>query len=283
MNLRSLIVEIKALPQDDVQSTPPKWWARAVHACFLGAIRAEDASLAQKLHASSSLRPFTVSSLFGYSEKYGLDEHKDYSFRIASLNDEISEVLMRLKEGALAKGAKIELDHRSFEVVQSGFAKKAQSPPYLHFDWAKTSTYEAISAPYLSAKKKAPRKIGLELASPTTFKSKGMHQPLPLASQVFGSLLNRWNAFAPITFPEEVRRYADECLAVSRFNISSRVVHAKAGALRVGSVGKVSYTAIHYDPYWMSIIALLADYAIFSGIGSGINLGMGQARRVFLT
>ncbi len=283
MQLYSLVLAIQAeadsLP-DKAWGSPPKWWARAVHAFLLQAVHGYNPDLAEKLHADSTLRPFTVSSLYGYSAKYGIQPERVYSFRITTLNDELYRFLISAKEGALALGAKIELDRRFFIIKKRSFDDKNSDKETLRFDWAEKSSYEALSAPYLSARKKAPKRIQLNFLSPVAFKSAGKHLPIPLPSLVFGSLLNRWNAFAPLTFPDEVKRYAEECLVISRFSLSSRAIHTKAGAVRVGGVGKVSYTAVHYDPYWMSIVALLADYALFSGVGSGINLGMGQARRL---
>jgi CRISPR-associated endoribonuclease Cas6 len=104
--------------------------------------------------------------------------------------------------------------------------------------------------------------------------------PLPLPGLVFGSLLERWNAFAPIAFPPEARRYAEECLAVSRYELSSRPVPVKSRGLRVGGVGQVTYTALNYDRYWLSVLAVLAEFARYSGVGAGTTMGLGQCRRV---
>jgi CRISPR-associated endoribonuclease Cas6 len=45
-------------------------------------------------------------------------------------------------------------------------------------------------------------------------------------------------------------------------------------------VGKVTYSALNHDRYWLSLIHLLADFALFAGIGVSTALGMGQARKV---
>ena len=102
--------------------------------------------------------------------------------------------------------------------------------------------------------------------------------PIPLPELVFGSLLQRWNAYAPVVFPEEVQRYARECLGVSRYQLASRIVHVKGAGRRVGAVGVVTYTSLNYDRYWMSLIQTLAAFAVFSGVGAGTAMGLGQAR-----
>ena len=153
-----------------------------------------------------------------------------------------------------------------------GAGREAGSP------WAALSDYQTLSAPYLLAKIQAPRRVTLKFTSPTTFKSRGMHVPVPLPGLVFGSLLNRWNAFAPVVFPDEVRRYAEECLAISRYKLQSRSVPMKSSGLRMGGTGEVTYVTLNYDRYWMSIIQTLALFARFSGVGAGTTIGLGQCR-----
>jgi CRISPR-associated endoribonuclease Cas6 len=43
-------------------------------------------------------------------------------------------------------------------------------------------------------------------------------------------------------------------------------------------VGDVTYTSINYDRYWMSVMAVLARFALFSGVGASTTMGLGQAR-----
>jgi CRISPR-associated endoribonuclease Cas6 len=107
-----------------------------------------------------------------------------------------------------------------------------------------------------------------------------MHIPIPLPELVFGSLLERWNAIAPLAFPEEAKRYAAECLAISRYKLSTRAVPLKGGGLRVGAVGKISYISLNYDRYWMSVMATLAEFALFSGAGAGTAMGLGQCKKM---
>lgn len=146
--------------------------------------------------------------------------------------------------------------------------------------WAALHSYQALSAPYLLSRQEAPRRLTLQLASPTGFRSNGRQIPLPLPGLVFGSLLERWNAFAPIAFPPEARRYAEECLVINRFELRSHGIPTKGGGIRLGAVGVVSYSSLNYDRYWMSVCAILADFALFAGVGAGVSQGLGQCRRL---
>lgn len=38
--------------------------------------------------------------------------------------------------------------------------------------------------------------------------------------------------------------------------------------------------AVNHDRYWLSVINLLADFALFAGVGAGTSMGLGQCRRI---
>jgi CRISPR-associated endoribonuclease Cas6 len=123
-------------------------------------------------------------------------------------------------------------------------------------------------------------RILLKFVSPTAFKARGQNLPLPLPGSVFGSLLDKWNSFAPIAMPDEVRRFADECLAISQYAGRTRALRGKEGNVQIGFVGLVRFSATNRDRYWLSLINVLADFAWYAGIGRLSTQGMGQARRV---
>ena len=80
-----------------------------------------------------------------------------------------------------------------------------------------------------------------------------------------------------MSFPAELEQYATECLAISRFDLASRPVPIRNG-MRIGAVGRVTFTALNYDRYWMGVLHALAAYARYAGIGILTGTGMGQAR-----
>ena len=92
-----------------------------------------------------------------------------------------------------------------------------------------------------------PRRVGLRFASPTLFRSADKNVPLPLPGLVFGGLLDRWNAFAPIQVHPEVRRFAEECLAIGRYRLETVAVRfgeeGQHGAV-AGCVGRCSYAIL---------------------------------------
>jgi len=299
MPLLSLLLTLQPVETspNDPQRPLPLWWGRAVHALLLDVIRQADDRLAASMHDApqspitnhqsaienhqsaipNPLRPFTVSTLMGPSTRNGLDANASYHLRLTAFREDVVEHLLAAIQpgGMLSPGSLVELDYVGFQI-------QSADPPIEnpHSDWSAFTSYQDLSAPYLLAKTQAPRSITLKFTSPTVFKSGGMHVPIPLPSLVFGSLLEKWNAFAPIAFPPETKRYAGECLAISRYQLYTRPVPAKNHGLRVGGLGQITYVTLGYDRYWMSLIATLADFALFSGVGAGTTMGLGQGRRI---
>ncbi len=306
MDLLSLLLTLRPLSAPPADRPLPLWWGRAAHALLLDVVRQRDSVLAAALHENTQaeqaagenlVRPFTVSTLIGRAGDGGPLQQEQYTLRLTAFRADVADCLAgAAREGALTAGAVVELDYFPFrvEAVQPGdLTPKTDltpQPPSLQgkgekeggrgsgSPWEGCETYQTLSAPYLLAKNSAGRRIGLDFRSPTTFKSGGKHVPLPLPGLVFGSLLERWNACAPIAFPHELRRYAEECLALTQYKLSTRPVPAKSGSLRVGFVGEVSYTSLNYDRYWMSLLGVLAEFALYAGVGAGTSMGMGQCR-----
>jgi len=271
MDLISLLLTLRPLDSDRPAGSLPTWWGRAGQALALQVFDQLDPALAAALHDGSSLRPFTVSTLMGRMQEGRLDAEGSYALRFTGLTQPVSQLLARAAEpgGPLAPDATLHLDYQPFRVTA------VQSDGHV---WAGRAAYTELAAAILAGK--PPRQIGFLLASPTSFRSAGKQIPLPLPELVFGSLVDRWNAFAPLAFPAEVRRYAAECLAVARYSLRTRPVGSKDGGLRVGAAGQISYVTLNYDRYWMGVLAALADFARYSGIGGGAAMGLGQARRM---
>lgn len=269
-DLLSLVLTLRRAEGPKAAGAAPTWWGRAAHALLLRVLREADENLSSALHDDEGPRPFTVSSLLG-----PMPDHS-YMLRLTALRREVAEILLQAVEGGtLAPGCEVELDYQPFRVTAATWQDGAHP-------WAGVSTYADLAAARLVSGHAAPRQIVLQFTSPTTFKSQARHVPIPLPELVFGSLLERWNAFAPVAFPPEVRRYAAECLAVGRFHLSSRSIPLKEGGMRIGGVGRVTYVSLNYDRYWMSVMHTLAAYARFAGAGAGTTMGLGQCRQVDL-
>lgn len=267
MSLLSLVLTLRPRQAAEL----PSALGRAAHAALLAAIGRVNPALAQRLHEEAGPRPFTCSSLLGARQEGAVIPDLSYTLRYTALTAELADLLPGLFP---AGEAEVELERVAFTVEAA--ASAAEEHP-----WAGRTTYEALAARWLVRAELPEAHIHLHLASPTAFKVGGKAQPFPLPELVFGSLLEKWNAYAPLAFPEETRRFAAECLGVSRFELGTHAAPFKGeGVVKFGAVGTVTYAALNRDRYWLSVVHLLADFAQFAGVGTGTTMGMGQCRRV---
>ncbi len=261
------------------EATVPTNLGRATHAWFLGQVRAADPALAEALHSDQGQRPFTVSNLWelgrGGSPEASLSPERSYTLRTTTFSPALSKVVKEQVIPALP--ATVTLANTAFRVTAS------TTDPTEH-PWAAEATFEGLVQQFTLAAD-VPRLVGLRFASPTAFRVTGKKSvmPLPLPALVFGGLLDKWNTFSPIQVHPDVRRFAEECLAVSSFRLETRQVtfgeQGEKGALS-GFVGTCRYYVEVPDRYWMGLVHLLAGFALYAGVGLRTTMGLGQARRL---
>lgn len=127
-----------------------------------------------------------------------------------------------------------------------------------------TSSFETLS-------QVLPQKIiELQFLSPTSFKQGQRIQPFPLPELVFGSLLRRWNAFAPATL--ELPELEWQGLTCA-YELKTQALYLKGGA-EIGTVGWVRYEFPVFEQ--AKIATTLAHFAKFAGVGRKTGMGMGQ-------
>jgi CRISPR-associated endoribonuclease Cas6 len=251
----------------------PAHLGRANHAAVLRCIAAIDPVLAEQIHAGDGPKPLTCSGLWGgrrSGDRVMVQAGEDCAVRVTGLAAAVSQAL----EQALVKERPQTwtLDDHPF-VVTGAMCDAAEEP------WSGRTTYEELAAALLLQEARLPRQASLEFASPTAFKSAGMTVPVPLPGLVFGSLVERWNAFSPVTLSPEARRFGEEMVAISRYRLESVAVEQKNSGLRIGGVGRVTYAALGGDRYWLAVMQMLADFALYSGVGVLTTMGMGQCWR----
>ncbi len=244
--------------------------SRAAHAAVLRLIQAVDPALAARIHDDEGRKPLTVSNVWGLgnSPASAVDPTRDYYLRVTLLSDDLERIAADWTPDAI--GA-FDLDGLAWRVV-------ARAVTAADHPWAGQASYEQLATPLLSRAGQLPGAWTIQFASPTTFRQRGMNMPFPLPELVFGSLCEQWNASASFALPEEVRHFAAECLAVSRYDLRSVASPTSGGVIQIGAIGRCTYRAINRDRYWRSCIDTLAGFAFYSGIGAGTTRGFGQAR-----
>lgn len=266
--LLSLVLQITPLQP----ATLPADQGRALAALFLDWLRQADSALSADLHKDSETRPFTISNLRGVRPspqgQIVLDPEYPLWWRVTALTAPLSQAV---KEQILpALPAEITIADQPFRLQAATF------DPQQH-PWAGAASYETLAAGNLLAAHPPSDRLTVEFASPTTFHRAGKHLPFPLPSLLVNQWLGKWNAFAPITFPQELVEYADAMLAVSRYELRSQAVRFGPSTL-IGCVGRCTYRILERDPYRLRLLHTLAAYAFYCGTGAKTSFGLGQTR-----
>ncbi|GLV49283.1 CRISPR-associated endoribonuclease Cas6 [Thermus sp. LT1-2-5] len=136
--------------------------------------------------------------------------------------------------------------------------------------WAGVSTY-----PRLFQNPLGPD-LPLRFHSPTFFRRKGVHYPVPEPKLVMESLLRRLEAFGPLKAPEGVREALLERTTVRW--LEGRTLKAETEVDTVGFVGRVVYHLPRATEEERAWLWALGRFAFFAGVGAKTALGYGRAK-----
>lgn len=266
--LVSIVVEL--VSKRDV-SLPPHL-GRANHAALLQQIGTFDPELSKHLHDLEGAKPFTCSSILGVVARRNelwVEGGRPYTIRFTGLNAAVGAALMRCW---------LESPPDTWVLDDHLFRVNRVLVDGSDGGWSGQTTYTALVDRYLQQPSLGAPRLTFELASPTAFKSDSVTMPLPLPDLVLGSLANRWQAFSTEPTPLAVRQFAAQHVAVSWFDLHSQAVDHKNRALRVGATGRVAYAVLNHD--YLLTTNILADFALYAGVGVQTAAGMGQCRRI---
>ncbi len=257
----------------EVAAQVPASLGRATHAAILALIARNNPALAEKLHGCGGTKPLTISNLLGSTARGNTMQvvpNREYGLRVTLLSTELEEIAATWTPDSIGT---LELDRMCWNITAISTDTRVNP-------WAGQSSYEGLAAPALLNTNEGPGRWVIEFAAPVTFRRGGINVPLPTPDLVFGSLLDKWNALAPLSLPESVRSFAAEQLAVSRFDLRSVGEPIKNGAWQIGALGRCTYTALNHDRYWLACIEVLARFAFYAGVGAGTTRGFGRARLI---
>jgi CRISPR-associated endoribonuclease Cas6 len=268
-----MLIAITLVLTPEVDTILPGHVGRAHYAAVLARLAGVDPILAA-IHDGDGPKPLTCSSILnlpGGAPELALRAGQRFFLRVTGLHETISQALAAcLLE---VQPAQWELDRHSIPVTEVLCDPTADA-------WSGRTSYEALAAHQLTRSDTAAHTLRLQFASPTAFKSAGMTIPIPLPGLVFGSLVERWNAFSPIGLSPDMRRFGEEVMAISQYRLRSAPVAQKDKGLRIGGVGEVTYRALSGDRYWLGVMQMLGEFARFSGVGMQTATGMGQVRKI---
>ena len=237
-----------------------------LHAWFLEQIRQFDPDLSAYLHDGQSEKPFNISGLSGqfttHSRALQLQAGKTYEWRVNGLSKPMAAGLQtwlrRLPGEVGLKNAPLRI-----QGVQIG------QPPMTYPKLLKQSDAEDSS-------------VSLSFVSPTSFRRKGRHLPLPWPTNVFHSYLRRWNDFSRYEVNQaDFLDWIDESVIIQRHQLESvKVAAGKRGSV-TGFVGAITFGLARpaaLDPKFCQLFYALAQLAPYCGTGHKTTFGLGQTQ-----
>ena len=261
----SVSITLRALTEGVISETH----GYQAYALLLSILRMSDQSLAEELHRLDGAKPFTVSPVQG---RFGRVEGglkvipaSTYSLRITFLK---SDIFAHFLNGALKWGDNVvDLGLVSFrmEEVNPGFRRDSSTD---------FQSYQGI----LNGAS-AQHQIELQFSSPTAFRSGGKRNVVfPAAELVFGSYLNRWQAFSPLKLDDTISSWFDR-IVVARYRLETHILNF-GSYQEVGFTGRCRYELDRNTPEEVTLaLNALADFAFYCGTGAKTTMGMGQTKR----
>lgn len=240
-----------------------------LHAWFLDQVRQYDPQLSAYLHDGQGEKPFTISGLEGSlvssGKDFQLQADQTYRWYVTALS---MPVVQWLNQWVQQLPSVVELRNAPLQIRSCQIALPA-------------TTYRQLFA----ASPLTPTAVKLSFLTPTSFRRKGHHFPLPVPNNLFHSYLRRWNDFSGMPFEQEkFLEWVDESVLINRHRLESVKVAAGKKGMVTGFTGAIelslSRTALK-QPFEQLFYAL-GRYSPYCGTGHKTTFGLGQTRAGWL-
>ncbi|WP_346291404.1 CRISPR-associated endoribonuclease Cas6 [Sphaerothrix gracilis] len=237
-----------------------------LHAWFLQQIQQFDAELSAYLHDGESEKPFNLSGLSGqfvpHSRDLQLQKGKTYQWHLNALSARtvagLERWLRQLPDEVALKNTPLQI--KNVQVAH---------PP---------TTYAQLSR----QGKEQSGSVSLSFLSPTSFRRKGHHLPLPWPANVFHSYLRRWNHFSGESVDQDAfLDWIDNHVIIQRHHLESQKVAAGKRGSVTGFVGAIAYSLARRaaeQPDFQTLFYTLTQLAPYCGTGHKTTFGLGQTR-----
>lgn len=283
-DLGSYVLKLRSLQPLKIENH----MGRASQELALRIIDRHDPALAQSLHDSDELKPFTTSGLLrAGSTRSAYDwvrPGESFWVRFTALEKGVIEAFERF---ATRPPGEIEYDNRQWGV------EAMVTDPEAH-PWAGRAHFADLLG--LSTPPVPSPKITLNFASPTSFRSKGVDVPLPIPWLVFHSLSERWQVSIPIPLPDSLLDFVEQFVVLTRYQLETSIIGGKNASKRIGFMGETTFSlmvdndslkkhdpALHqtlsaHRPELLQALSTLVRFAFFSGVGRQTTTGMGMCK-----
>lgn len=257
------LVGVTFLLTPQCSATLSSQYATGLHAWFLDQVRQDNPGLSAKLHDQTAEKAFTISRLEGEITPAGkqlqLSADQSYRWSVTALSREVSAWM---KQWVKHPPTEINLRRVHFQIK----AVRIALPP---------TTYSKL------AKVEPKKSLTLSFLSPTSFRRKGHHFPLPFPTNIFQSYLRRWNNFTPSSIDQDTfLDWIDETVIILRHRLETMKVAAGKRGSVTGFVGAVEYrlSSSTNHPEFEQVFSTLGQLAPYCGTGHKTTFGLGQTR-----
>lgn len=259
-DLVGLVFELR--PHREIQLFPD--YAKGLHAWFLQQIQRFDPELSRYLHDSQTEKAFTVSRLEGQlqwqNEALWLHPQTPYAWYLTLLSREVIQGvlpwLQDLPETLL-------LGRHSLAIT----SVKTFLPYRTYADLYQVAPGQTLSLSFLS---------------PTSFRRRGNHFPLPVPSNLFHSYLRRWNLFSSYPVAEEAfLEWVEDHVRIDRHWLESMTVAGGKRGNVTGFMGSITFSLSpqgRKNTTFSQLFHSLGNFAPYCGTGHKTTFGLGQTR-----
>lgn len=245
-------------------------YAIGLHAWLLAQIQQTDPDLSQLLHDEQSEKAFTISGLSGElvaaGKEFQLLPDRIYRLYITGLSMRVVQWLNQWVQNLPS-----EIDLRNAPLLIRSCNIALAPTTYLQLLTAETPVRSTIK---------------LSFITPTSFRSKGHHFPLPVPENVFHSYLRRWNNFSGIDIDQaEFLNWIEQNAIIIRHKLESRKVAAGKKGMVTGFTGAVEFglgREAGERSDFVQLFYALGSLAPYCGTGHKTTFGLGQTRLQWL-
>jgi CRISPR-associated endoribonuclease Cas6 len=222
-----------------------------------------DMELSTYLHDGQAEKPFTISTVSGEIQSQGRSLHLSASDRYQWIITLLSPpVIQWAQQWLQVPPTEMNLRSGALKIVDWQFAH----PP---------TTYTQL----LQSPNPDPT-ITLSFITPTSFRRKGNHLPLPIPFNLFHSYLRRWNDFSGHEVDQDgFLNWVDEGVVILRHRLeSAKVTAGKSGSV-TGFTGAIQLglsSKAKQHPDFVQLWQALGRFAPYCGTGHKTTFGLGQ-------
>lgn len=240
----------------------PLQYAVGLHAWFLDRVRQIDPDLSAYLHDGESEKAFTISGLNGVLIPQGrqlqVAADRVYRWYVTGLSQRVVQWLVKWMQ---ALPAEVSLRDLPLKIISCQVAQ----PPTTYANLLSTEIEKTLT---------------LSFVSPTSFRRKGHHFPLPMPINLFHSYLRRWNDFSGLPFEQDAfLEWVDEGAIIHRHQLSSCKVQAGKKGSVTGFTGAIELglsSKARENSQFVQLFYALGELAIYCGTGHKTTFGLGQ-------